>query len=398
MEQRSGDRPSPSASCGRRRSKARLRSTVESVSYDRPLRVVTLGSDRPHPLTRAALSVVEELECLEHVDHLTANDEREFLRDVRSPAYREHIAGLAPDLLVSAAYARIVPDDVLGLATIGAINVHPSLLPEYRGVGAVWWAIYEGRSTVGVTIHQMTVLVDTGPILAQSVPQRDPGRRTRRSLAHARRPGPAASPNDDREDPRDWTNRRNTPAGWRLVSKPAAQGASASGARLVAIGGRAPAPQPDLPRMHQHPGFALARLRKPHRHSRSDGPPGRLDPAPPASQHRGSGRQRHLGASRPRAAGSGLAEAVPPPPDDRPVPIAPQQHQPRRGQARTTHGWRGHLGTEGGEAAQSRLVRRPESPELSLRVEAPAVEPVSMASVGHTDQCHAPVRHRAPCV
>lgn len=168
MEQRSGDRPSPSASCGRRRSKARLRSTVESVSYDRPLRVVTLGSDRPHPLTRAALSVVEELECLEHVDHLTANDEREFLRDVRSPAYREHIAGLAPDLLVSAAYARIVPDDVLGLATIGAINVHPSLLPEYRGVGAVWWAIYEGRSTVGVTIHQMTVLVDTGPILAQA--------------------------------------------------------------------------------------------------------------------------------------------------------------------------------------------------------------------------------------
>jgi methionyl-tRNA formyltransferase len=141
---------------------------VESVSKDRPLRVITLGSDRPHPLTRAALSVVNELEGVEHVDHLTANDARAFLRDVRSPAYREHIAGLEPDLLLSAAYARIVPDDVLGVPTLGAINVHPSLLPDYRGVGAVWWALYEGRSTVGVTIHQMTVPVDTGPILAQA--------------------------------------------------------------------------------------------------------------------------------------------------------------------------------------------------------------------------------------
>jgi methionyl-tRNA formyltransferase len=102
------------------------------------------------------------------VDHLTANDERTFLRNARSPEYRTHVESLKPDLMISAAYARIVPDDVLAIPTIGAINVHPSLLPDYRGVSAVWWALYEGCSRVGVTVHQMTVPVDTGPIVAQA--------------------------------------------------------------------------------------------------------------------------------------------------------------------------------------------------------------------------------------
>ena len=132
------------------------------------MRVVTLGSDHPHPLTRAALEVVDALEGVDHCDHLTAHDEREFLRDTRSDDYCAHIAALEPDLLVSAAYARIVPEEVLAIPKIGAINVHPSLLPEYRGVSAVWWALYEGRTKVGVTIHQMTVPVDTGPIVAQA--------------------------------------------------------------------------------------------------------------------------------------------------------------------------------------------------------------------------------------
>jgi methionyl-tRNA formyltransferase len=131
------------------------------------VRIVTLGSDRRHPLTLAALAVVDELEDVEHVDHVTANDAREFLRDPRSFEYRMHLAALEPDLLISAAYARIVPEDVLAIPKLGAINIHPSLLPAYRGVSAVWWALYDGCSQVGVTIHEMTVRVDTGPILAQ---------------------------------------------------------------------------------------------------------------------------------------------------------------------------------------------------------------------------------------
>ncbi len=132
------------------------------------MRIVTLGSDHGHPLTLAALAVVGELEDVEHVGHVTAQDEREFLRDPRSPAFRDHLVALEPDLLLSAAYARILPEDVLTLPTIGAINVHPSLLPNYRGVSAIWWAIYDAQPRVGVTVHEMTAGVDTGPILGQA--------------------------------------------------------------------------------------------------------------------------------------------------------------------------------------------------------------------------------------
>ena len=132
------------------------------------MRIVTLGSDHNHPLTLAAVAVVAELESVEHVDHLTANDKRVHLQAPRSSEYQSYLAGLEPDLLLSAAYARIVPPEVLAIPRIGAINVHPSLLPDYRGVSAVWWALYEGRTRIGVTIHEMTASVDTGPILAQA--------------------------------------------------------------------------------------------------------------------------------------------------------------------------------------------------------------------------------------
>jgi methionyl-tRNA formyltransferase len=127
----------------------------------------------------AALTVVRELDDVEHVCHVTARDEREFLRDPRSEAFRDHLAALEPDLLLSAAYARILPEDVLALPTIGAINVHPSLLPDYRGVSAIWWAIYDAQPRVGVTVHEMTAGVDTGPILGQAAidvtPETRPG-------------------------------------------------------------------------------------------------------------------------------------------------------------------------------------------------------------------------------
>jgi methionyl-tRNA formyltransferase len=143
------------------------------------MRIVTFGSDHRHPLTTAALGVVKELDGIEHVDHVTREDEREFMRDPASPAFRSHLVNLRPDLFLSAAYARVLPEEVLAIPTLGAINVHPALLPAYRGVMAIWWALYERQSSVGVTIHEMTLPVDSGPILAQASlpvrPEENPG-------------------------------------------------------------------------------------------------------------------------------------------------------------------------------------------------------------------------------
>ena len=83
----------------------------------------------------------------------------------------EAIAGLNPDLIVLAAYGILLPKSILDLPSNGALNVHPSLLPKYRGATPIIWPILQGDTETGVTIFLMDVGMDSGPILSQkSVP------------------------------------------------------------------------------------------------------------------------------------------------------------------------------------------------------------------------------------
>jgi methionyl-tRNA formyltransferase len=78
------------------------------------------------------------------------------------------LAALQPDLLVVAAYGLILPRAVLSLPKYGAINVHASLLPAYRGASPITSAILDGRDTTGVSIMLMEAGMDTGPVLTQA--------------------------------------------------------------------------------------------------------------------------------------------------------------------------------------------------------------------------------------
>ena len=73
---------------------------------------------------------------------------------------------LKPDLIVVAAYGQILPREILDLPPHGCVNVHPSLLPKYRGAAPIQWAIVNGDSETGVAIMKMDAGLDTGPILA----------------------------------------------------------------------------------------------------------------------------------------------------------------------------------------------------------------------------------------
>lgn len=72
-----------------------------------------------------------------------------------------------PDLLVVVAYGEILRNDVLNLAPHGAINVHPSLLPKYRGATPIPAAILNGDSETGVSIIKLVRRLDAGPVLAR---------------------------------------------------------------------------------------------------------------------------------------------------------------------------------------------------------------------------------------
>lgn len=75
------------------------------------------------------------------------------------------IKELKPDILVVVAYGRILPDDILALPKHGAINVHASLLPKYRGSAPIQWAVLNGDKVTGVSTMYLASEMDTGDII-----------------------------------------------------------------------------------------------------------------------------------------------------------------------------------------------------------------------------------------
>ncbi|QJA06812.1 methionyl-tRNA formyltransferase [Thermosulfurimonas marina] len=86
---------------------------------------------------------------------------------LKDPEFLEPLRALAPDLIVVAAYGKILPREVLELPRYGCWNIHASLLPKYRGADPIRWAILRGEKETGITIMLMDEGLDTGPILLQ---------------------------------------------------------------------------------------------------------------------------------------------------------------------------------------------------------------------------------------
>ena len=77
----------------------------------------------------------------------------------------EQIKALEPDILVVVAYGRILPDEILALPRYGAINVHGSLLPKYRGAAPIQWAVLNGDKVTGVSTMYLASEMDTGDVI-----------------------------------------------------------------------------------------------------------------------------------------------------------------------------------------------------------------------------------------
>lgn len=85
----------------------------------------------------------------------------------RDESFIEQLHSLKPDLVAVAAYGQILPPAILDLPRFGALNVHTSLLPKYRGAAPIQWAILNDEPETGVTIMKMDAGLDTGAILSQ---------------------------------------------------------------------------------------------------------------------------------------------------------------------------------------------------------------------------------------
>jgi len=83
------------------------------------------------------------------------------------PAFVDRIVGLAPDFIFSFYYRQMLPSSILAAARRGALNMHGSLLPRYRGRAPINWVVIKGETETGASLHYMTDKPDAGDIVDQ---------------------------------------------------------------------------------------------------------------------------------------------------------------------------------------------------------------------------------------
>ena len=129
---------------------------------DRGEEVCAVVTHRDDPQERIWFESVAELARAAGVPVLAPNRPN-------TPAVIARLAALQPDLLLSFYYRRLLCQALLAIPRLGAINLHGSLLPRYRGRAPVNWVLVNGETRTGVTLHYMVEQADAGDIIAQRV-------------------------------------------------------------------------------------------------------------------------------------------------------------------------------------------------------------------------------------
>jgi methionyl-tRNA formyltransferase len=129
---------------------------------------VVTQPDRPRG--RGRIPALTPIKALAEKYNLPVN-QPERMRDREVTDY---FRDLAPDLVVVVAFGQILPREILEIPKMGCINVHPSLLPKYRGAAPMNWTIIRGEVKTGVTIMLMDEGLDTGDILSREETVIDP--------------------------------------------------------------------------------------------------------------------------------------------------------------------------------------------------------------------------------
>ncbi|MEY3934174.1 MAG: hypothetical protein RLZZ606_773 [Actinomycetota bacterium] len=125
-----------------------------------PAKIVAVGSDKVAP-------GLEHAELYE-VDTFVVNPERFASRELWAETLIANVQHHQPDLVVLAGFMKVLPANFVSALKGKLINIHPSLLPEFKGAHAVRDALAAGATKTGVTIHYVDEGVDTGEIIVQS--------------------------------------------------------------------------------------------------------------------------------------------------------------------------------------------------------------------------------------
>ena len=125
-----------------------------------PAKIVAVGSDKNAP-------GLEHAELYE-VDTFVVSPERFVSKELWAETLLANVQHHQPDLIVLAGFMKVLPANFVSALKGKLINIHPSLLPEFKGAHAVRDALQAGATKTGVTIHYVDEGVDTGEIIVQS--------------------------------------------------------------------------------------------------------------------------------------------------------------------------------------------------------------------------------------
>jgi phosphoribosylglycinamide formyltransferase-1 len=132
-----------------------------------PAKIVAVGSDKNAP-------GLEHAELYE-ADTFVVSPERFATKELWAETLLANVQHHQPDLVVLAGFMKVLPANFVSALKGKLINIHPSLLPEFKGAHAVRDAIQAGATKTGVTIHYVDEGVDTGEIIVQSEVAIEPG-------------------------------------------------------------------------------------------------------------------------------------------------------------------------------------------------------------------------------
>ena len=130
------------------------------LAYSAYLWLATSGADWVQRARCAAHPSVAGMARARSVPLLTT-------RDVNGASGRRFVEGCRPDLIVSAFFNQRLGEGLLDLPPLGCVNIHPSMLPDFKGVDPVFFSRLEGAA-LGVTVHRMTAALDAGAVLARA--------------------------------------------------------------------------------------------------------------------------------------------------------------------------------------------------------------------------------------
>ena len=125
----------------------------------------------PRPIGRKQLVTQTPVEVWAHAHNISVlsfanNNEKPWLYEDETNVINA-LSSIKPDLIISASYGQKIPWETISNARFGGLNVHPSILPRWRGADPVPWAILSGDAQIGVTVVRLSEKFDDGKILAQ---------------------------------------------------------------------------------------------------------------------------------------------------------------------------------------------------------------------------------------